>query len=662
MTMGLLLLSFFVLIAGSILCLPLNSSGRRISLMGAGISVSGAVLAVIAAIKVLITGERVGIRIPWSMPFGTFNIGADPLSALFIIIISIGCAMAAVYGIGYLTSYSGKKHLGAAWCFYNLLFAGMLLIIMARNGLLFLMAWEAMSLSSFFLVMFEHEKKEVRHAGWMYLTAAHLGAACLLALFALLSGPGLDMDFDRLAAPAGPMAAGVLFILAVMGFGAKAGFFPLHVWLPEAHPVAPSHVSAVMSGVMIKTGIYGLLRIIPLLGPVQPWWGWTLLIIGAISGIIGVLYALCQKDLKRLLAYSSVENIGIICLGLGLWLTGVHFHRMDLAALGIFGALLHVCHHAVFKSLLFLGAGAIKQAVHTLDIDRLGGLQKQMPQTAIAFLIGAVAISGVPPLNGFVSEFLIFLGAFGAVGQVSPSGLVAGAGLTAILSLSMIGGLAAACFTKVYGIIFLGEPRSADTLSAKEAPGLIRYPMLALAGICVLLGLAAPVGVGLVAPAGIQLIGASALQPVHAAITAFVYPIVISGAAILIITGLLAGLRHLLLKRRTILQAPTWDCGYVLPTPRMQYTASSFSLPIINMFRSILRPREHIRMADGDFPVKADLRMHTVDFSLQYIFTPLFRSFEIVTGWLHELQQGRNQLYILYIAITVVLLLLLRLR
>ena len=244
-----------------------------------------------------------------------------------------------------------------------------------------------------------------------------------------------------------------------------------------------------MSGVMINTGIYGLLRIIPFLGPVQLWWGWTLLIIGAVSGIFGVLLALCQKDLKRLLAYSSVENIGIVCLGLGLWLIGLYFGKMDLAALGLCGALLHVCNHAVFKSLLFLGAGAIKQAVHTLAIDRLGGLQKRMPKTALAFLIGATAISGLPPLNGFVGEFLIFLGAFSAVGQTSPAAGMAGAGVTILLSLSLIGGLAAACFTKVYGIIFLGESRSTELPLAAEAPLLMRHPMSVLAILCVVLDL-----------------------------------------------------------------------------------------------------------------------------------------------------------------------------
>ena len=537
MTMGLLLLSLCVLTVGSVLCLLPIPFGRRVSFLGAGISAVGAILTVVPAIRILFTGESAEFKIPWSIPFGTFNIAVDPLSALFVIIISLVCAVAAVYGVGYLKDYTGKKHLGAAWCFYNLLFVGMLLIVLARNGLLFLMAWEAMSLSSFFLVMFEHEKSEVRHAGWMYLTAAHMGAAYLLALFAFLSGPGLDMDFDRLAAPASPLAAGVLFVLAVLGFGAKAGLLPLHVWLPEAHPAAPSHVSAVMSGVMIKTGIYGLLRIIPFLGPVQAWWGWTFLIIGALSGIFGVLYALCQKDLKRLLAYSSVENIGIIGLGLGLWLTGVHFDRMDLAALGLFGALLHVCNHAVFKSLLFLGAGAIKQVTHTLDLDRLGGLQKRMPKTAVTFLIGATAISGLPPLNGFVSEFLIFLGAFSAVGQPTSVGQVAGAGLIALLSLSLIGALAAACFTKVYGIIFLGEPRfresgSSAAISEGEAPALLRYPMLVLAVICLLLGVAAPVGLWLVASAGTPLLPGAAVQPVYAAMQTYIFPIVIGSGGI----------------------------------------------------------------------------------------------------------------------------------
>ena len=367
----------------------------------------------------------------------------------------------------------------------------MLLVVVARNGVLFLMSWELMSLASFFLVTLEDEKESVRRAGWIYLVAMHLGTAFLLALFLLLGKNAGSLDFERLSTAAAP--SGVFFLLAVIGFGTKAGFIPMHVWLPEAHPAAPSHVSAVMSGVMIKTGIYGLLRMLTLLGPPPAWWGWTLVAIGVVSGILGVLYALSQHDLKRLLAYHSVENIGIIALGLGVGVLGISYQNPTMAALGLTGGLLHVVNHAVFKSLLFLGAGSVLHATGTGELDRLGGLLKRMPVTGATFLIGAAAISGLPPLNGFVSEFLIYLGAIAGLGSqahIAPawplmSVLVVG-------GLALIGGLAAACFTKAFGIVFLGEPRSGEAAHAHEAGAAMRWPMVVLAGLCVLIGLAAP--------------------------------------------------------------------------------------------------------------------------------------------------------------------------
>ncbi|MDP2645997.1 MAG: proton-conducting transporter membrane subunit [Desulfobacterales bacterium] len=662
MTMGLLLSALLILTAGGGICSFGFRRVKGVTGMGAATSVTGAVLSLGPAAIVLWTGRSVELRLPWQVPFGTFYIAVDPLTALFIIIIAGICALAAIYGVGYLKNDPGHGHPGTSWCCFNLLFASMLLVVIARNCMLFVMAWEFMSLSSFFLVMSEHEKSTVREAGWIYLTAAHLGTACLLVLFLLLGGTGANLDFDHLTAPSSPFIAGVLFVLAVFGFGAKAGIIPLHVWLPEAHPAAPSHVSAVMSGVMIKTGIYGLVRILSFLGPPPSWWGWTLLIIGAVSGIMGVLYALAQHDLKRLLAYHSVENIGIICLGLGLWLLGVAGGYPELAVLGLMGGLLHVCNHAVFKSLLFLGAGAVKRGAHTLDIDCLGGLQKLMPKTARNFLVGAAAICGLPPLNGFVSELLIYLGAFGAVVHRPAIGSLAAAGMVTLLALCAIGILAATCFTKVYGIVFLGEPRSDCTVSAQEPDGFMLYPMTALAGLCVLLGLGAPLGAALVSPVVRQLLAEPAADEVMATVRQLLIPICLGGGAILALTVLLSNLRTRLLKGRTWVQGPTWDCGYAAPTARMQYTASSFAWPVIDMLRWIVRPKLEIHMGDNDFPRKARLTSHTGDWFCQYFFAPLFRFVETLSCFLHGLQHGRNQLYVLYIAITVLLLLLLKVR
>ena len=662
MTIAWFVLSMIVLTIGGLACLIGGGIAKRVSYLGGSVSVAGTILSLGPAIAVLWTGHSIVLRLPWQVPMGSFTIAVDPLGALFIVIISLISALAAIYGAGYLEGASGPGRLGAVWCFFNLLQASMLLIVSARNGLLFLMAWEGMSLSSFFLVMFEHEKPAVRKAGWVYLTAAHLGAACLLVLFALLGGGNGNLDFDRMAAPSSPLMAGVLFGLAVLGFGAKAGFLPLHVWLPEAHPAAPSHVSAVMSGVMIKTGIYGLVRVLLMLGPPPLWWGWTMLMIGALSGIIGVLYALAQTDLKRLLAYCSVENIGIICLGIGLWLLGVAGRKPELAALGMMGGLLHVCNHAIFKSLLFMGAGAVKHGTHTLVIDHLGGLQKKMPHTARAFLIGAAAICGLPPFNGFVSELFIYIGAFTALAYAASNGSLAVAGMIALLALSLIGALAAACFTKVYGIVFLGVPRSDAVSHVREVPGSMRYPMTVLACLCVLLGLGAPIEAALVSPVVAQLLG----EPIAGAVVASAWPwlfsIGIGGGCIVVITALLVVFRKGLLRGRTITQGPTWDCGYAAPTARMQYTASSFAWPIINMFRWLIRSRVDVRLGQGDFPQQAQLASHTVDLFRRFIFEPLFRTSVVVSNRLHWLQQGRNQFYVLYIGITVLVLLLWKVR
>src|SRR5260370_23854303 len=375
----------------------------------------------------------------WDVPYGSRFLDLDPLSGFFLIPVFVLCALAAIYGADYLEAYRGKKSLAPPWFFFNLLVASMVVVILARNGVLFLMAWEMMALSSFFLVTFESEKESTRQAGWIYLVASHIGTAFLLALFILLGRANGSLDFDRFSVSSG---AGLLFVLALVGFGTKAGFIPLHVWLPEAHPTAPSHVSAVMSAVMIKTGIYGIVRVMMILGAPQAWWGWVLCGIGLSSGVIGVLLALAQHDLKRLLAYHSVENIGIIALGLGVGTLGVRTGLPAVAAVGFAGALLHVLNHTLFKGLLFLAAGNVAHSTHTREIDHLGGLLRRMPRTGVIFLIGASAISGLPPLIGFSIEFLIYLANF--KGAVSLDGINSVPMLATITGLPFIGVLAPA--------------------------------------------------------------------------------------------------------------------------------------------------------------------------------------------------------------------------
>ena len=454
---------------------------------------------------------------------------------------------------------------------------------------------------------------------------------------------------------------GVFFLLAVIGFGTKAGFIPMHVWLPEAHPAAPSHVSAVMSGVMIKTGIYGLLRMLTLLGPPPAWWGWTLVAIGVVSGILGVLYALSQHDLKRLLAYHSVENIGIIALGLGVGVLGISYGNPTMAALGLTGGLLHVVNHAVFKSLLFLGAGSVLHATGTGELDRLGGLLKRMPVTGATFLIGAAAISGLPPLNGFVSEFLIYLGAIAGLGSQAHSApawplmsvLVVG-------GLALIGGLAAACFTKAFGIVFLGEPRSGEAAHAHEAGAAMRWPMVVLAGLCVLIGLAAPLWPQVLQPAVAVVLPENLREAATASASQAVGPLtgVVFGSYILLgLIVLIMHVRRKLLAGRRVEQTVTWDCGYAAPTPRMQYTASSFARPLTLLFRLFLQPRDEIHPPHGLFPKHAALHTHTPDLFRRYVYEPLFLGVAWLASKLRWLQEGRIQIYVLYIALTILVLL-----
>jgi NADH:ubiquinone oxidoreductase subunit 5 (subunit L)/multisubunit Na+/H+ antiporter MnhA subunit len=446
-------------------------------------------------------------------------------------------------------------------------------------------------------------------------------------------------------------------LLAVIGFGTKAGFIPLHTWLPEAHPAAPSHVSAVMSGIMIKTGIYGLVRTLTFLGAPAEWWGWTLVGVGAASGVLGVLLALAQHDLKRLLAYHSLENIGIIALGLGLGLVGLSRGDPTLAVLGFAGGLLHVVNHAMFKGLLFLGAGAVAHATGTREIDRLGGLIKKMPWTAGTFLIGSAAISALPPLNGFVSEFLIYLGSFSAV-ATSPVA-VAIPTLIAVAALALIGGLAAACFAKAFGVVFLGEARSEEVRRAHEAPAPMRAAMIALAACCVLLGLLSAVVVPRLAPA----ISVATGLPLEAARQPLAYaggPLlwITAGAAVLLaVLGGLTLLRRKLLAGRQVGQAGTWDCGYAAPTARMQYTASSFAQPLTDLFRLFLRTRRTGKEPEGLFPKEASLETHTPDVFRDGLFRPAFLGAAWLMTRLRWLQHGRLQLYVLYIVLTLLVLL-----
>jgi formate hydrogenlyase subunit 3/multisubunit Na+/H+ antiporter MnhD subunit len=650
--MTVLLVAVAVLVCSGLAALLASGSPRAATALGAGGAVVACVIGLIAAVPFLFGTPAESLRLAWNVPYGTFFVEVDALSAFFLLPIFGLSALAAVYGTEYLQAWRGRKSPGATWFFYNFLVASMVLVVLARNGVLFLVAWETMALTSYFLVTLDHEQDSVREAGWTYLVASHLGTAFLLAMFVLLGRSSGSLDFDRYSSA----NASALFLLALVGFGTKAGFMPLHVWLPEAHPAAPSHVSALMSGVMIKMGIYGLLRTLTFLGPPPAWWGWVLIGVGLTSGVLGVLFALAQHDLKRLLAYHSVENIGIIALGLGVGLVGVSNGSPVLAVLGFGGGLLHVLNHALFKGLLFLGAGSVLHGAGTREIDHLGGLAKRMPWTAATFLVGAVAISGLPPLNGFVSEFLIYLGAFNGVTQRAG---VAVPLLAAIAGLALIGGLAAACFTKAFGVVFLGEPRSEHAARAHEAGAAMRWPMALLAVGCALIGFCAPFVVRSLASV-LPLVSGLAPETVGEKLADAVAPLrfVIAGSvAFQVLVAGLAWARRRLLRGRTMAETVTWDCGYAQPSARMQYTASSFAQPLTTLFAPLLRTRCKLTAPEGYFPRAASLSTETPDAARVALYEPAFSGVGWVLARMRWLQQGRIQLYVLYIALTLLVLL-----
>jgi len=652
---SLTILGLAVLLGGGAIALLVSRSRTAASSIGATTAVLGCGLLGLAVVEVLAAGLSASISWSWSMPGGHFGLRLDALSALFLIPILVLGALSAVYALGSLEGTGEPVARGLHWLWFNLLIACMALVVLAQNGVLFLLAWEGMAISSYFLVNQEFERKEVRSAGFTYLVATHLGTAALLVLFTVLGVGSGSFEFSTWHA--GPAQAGVLFLLALVGFGSKAGIAPLHVWLPEAHPSAPSHVSALMSGAMIKTGVYGLLRFLALLGPPAAWWGHLLIVLGLLSGLLGVLFALAQHDLKRLLAYHSVENIGIILLGVGLGVLGWATHREALAVLGFAGALLHVVNHALFKGLLFLGAGSVLHATGTREMDSLGGLLKRMPWTGLCFLVGAAAICALPPLNGFASEFLIYMGALHGTGAASIS--VAATTTFSMALLALIGGLAVACFTKAVGIVFLGNGRSSYVSEAHEAPAAMCWPMAVLAGACVAVGVfAGPLVRGL--PRAVHSISGVSLQAASqqlGPVADSLGSIAEVGLGIAAAALLLALLRRMMQSRRPPRREQTWSCGYANPTPRMQYTSSSFAQPLVDLVSPFLRTERSEPRLASFFTVKSSFSSHTPDLFRRWLFEPSFRAVARGASLARGLQSGSTSLYVFYMVLTLAFLL-----
>lgn len=631
------------------------------ALYGFCLAASGLSLA--AAVPALTSGAGLAsVTLPLGIPWIEAHLRLDLLAAFFLVVVNLGGAAASLYAIG----YSRHEHTPQRVLpFFPAFLAAMNLVVLADDAFTFLFAWELMSLASWALVMAHHRSAGTARAGYIYLVMAGFGTLCLLLAFGVLAGPEGGYAFAAMRVEhLTTWQQTVVLLLVLFGAGSKAGIVPLHVWLPLAHPAAPSHVSALMSGVMTKVAIYGLIRIVfQLAGPPDWWWGALVLVIGATTAVLGVLYALMQHDLKRLLAYHTVENIGIIFIGLGLALAFQANGMAIGAALALTAALFHVLNHSLFKSLLFFGSGAVLVATGERDMERMGGLIHRMPVTATTFLTGCAAISALPPLNGFVSEWLTFQAIL-----ISPT--LSHWGLKFLVpavgaALALSAALAAACFVKAFGISFLGRPRSAEAQAAREVDPFSCAAMIVLALLCVVAGVVPGLVVDALSRVVHELTAASLppqsplpwlslipLSPQRASYNGLILLV------FLLFTSTLIAMAVRRLASHAVRRAPAWDCGFPDPSPATQYTAGSFAQPIRRVFgRTVFRAEERVEMPDpGSLaPARLHLRLH--DLAWEYLFTPLARAVDGAATRLNALQFLTIRSYLTLVFATLVVLL-----
>ncbi|NDL64061.1 hydrogenase 4 subunit B [Acerihabitans arboris] len=629
-------------------------------------AMAGGVLGLLAAIPVLLSGETLAYAAAGPFPFAAFSVRLDGLAAFMLLVISLLVTVCALYSIAYVREYQGRGA-AAMGFFMNLFIASMAALVVMDNAFWFIIFFEMMSLASWFLVIADQDDESI-DAGLLYFFIAHAGSVLIMVSFFLMWRQSGSLEFASFRGlTLSPSGASAVFLLAFFGFGAKAGMLPLHGWLPRAHPAAPSHASALMSGVMVKIGIFGIIKVgIDLLGASQLWWGILVLAFGAVSSVLGVLYALAEHDIKRLLAWHTVENIGIILMGVGVGMAGIAAHHPVLAALGLLGALYHLLNHAVFKGLLFLGAGAVIWRVHTRDMEKMGGLGRLMPLTAIAFLIGCMAISALPPLNGFVSEWYTYQSLF----TMSHDGgfIMRLGGPVAMVMLAITGALAAMCFVKVYGISFCGAARSEKAAQAREVPWQMTTAMLLLALLCVLLGAGASwvapvlgnVAAGLSQAHDFTVVQGALLVPQRAD-QAMLSPLMIF--ILLLALPLIPLVIYLLRKggqpgyRRG---GEPWACGYGWE-PLMAMSAGGFTQPLRVMFATLYRLR---RQLDPAPRLKRALECATQGsgrvepFWDEDIINPLVRIIQRMGGRVQVLQGGDFRIYCLYVVAALVILLL----
>jgi hydrogenase-4 component B len=663
MLLTLILLCVGLLLATGAGALALRQDATRRVYGACG--VLAAIVLLLALAHLIAADEAATLVLPLGLPWIGAHFRLDALAAFFLAVVNLGAAAASVYGLGY-----GRHEPAPARVlpFFPAFLAGMNLVVLAADAFAFLFAWEFMSLSSWALVMAHHRQEGNAHAGYVYLIMASFGTFALLLAFGLLAGSGGGYAFETIrAAYRSPELAGAVLALALLGAGSKAGLVPLHVWLPLAHPAAPSHVSALMSGVMTKVAVYGFVRIVfDLLGPPAWWWSVVVLMLGGATAVLGVLYALMQHDLKRLLAYHTVENIGIIFIGLGLALAFQANAMAWAGALALTAALFHVLNHSLFKSLLFFGSGAVLTATGERDMEHLGGLIHRMPLTALTFLVGCAAISALPPLNGFVSEWLTFQAILVSpdLPQWSLKFLVPAVG--AMLALSAA--LAAACFVKAFGITFLGRPRTPAAERAREVDRCSLAAMAAFAGLCVIAGVFPGLIVDALAPVVALL--TDARMPVQTSIPWLtLVPVTperssYNGLLVLLFIAFSAGAAAYVIHRlasRALRRADPWDCGFPDPSPVTQYTAGSFAQPIRRVYGTLVfHAREEVDMPQPGELRPASLQVQLKDLVWDGLYLPVAGAVSSTADRLNHLQflTIRSYLSLVFLALIFLLLVL----
>jgi len=637
-----------------------GDAGRRLSFWACA---AGSFAGLLLSISILSGGASFSVAVPQLLPFSGFSLFIDPLAALFIGIISIVSFPLSIYTIEYAKEYTGRANFWMLGMLQNLFILSMVLVVSADNAVLFLILWEIMSLLSYFLVNFEYEKQEPNRAGFIYLIMTHAGTAFIMLSFLVLFHFSGSFSFGSFRALGNIPAfyKSLAFVFALIGFGTKAGIVPLHVWLPRAHPAAPSNISALMSGVMVKTAIYMMVRMVfEFLGGGFAWWGLAILAIGTISALLGVLYALAEQDIKRLLAYSTVENIGIILMGFGASVIFASFGNMNLlASIALMAALLHALNHALFKSLLFMGAGSILYSTHTKNMEELGGLIKKMPMTAIFFFAGTVSISALPLFNGFVSEWLLLQSLL--AGSAAPSLFMKIILPISGALLALTGGLAALCFVKAFGITFLGNPRSEHAQHAKEAPMKMRLGMGLLALACLAIGILPAMAISAMSPVTYSLFGTSVIPAISSFSGIMLVPFGGAGISPLILLVLLVssiplayGMMSIIGGKTAARKYSTWDCGFVGLGARHEYTATAYSQPTRAIFADVYDQKDETVVQSGR-AVSYSLKIGSL--FERYLYAPIGYNVLRAATLLQRMQTGSTRTYLIYIFATLVALL-----